>query len=59
MYFDSFSALLKMGTHGAYVWTAYGIALLAIIVFHVVVRLRHQQLKKRLTVLKTWQKDKS
>lgn len=25
MYFDSFSAFLQMGTHGPYVWSAYGI----------------------------------
>ncbi|HLD66130.1 MAG TPA: heme exporter protein CcmD [Pseudomonas sp.] len=27
MYFDSFAALLAMGKHGAYVWSAYGISL--------------------------------
>ena len=26
MYFDSFEAFLAMGKHGAYVWSAYGIA---------------------------------
>lgn len=28
MYFDSFSEFLRMGTHGPYVWSAYGISLL-------------------------------
>jgi heme exporter protein D len=26
MYFDSFAAFLQMGTHGPYVWSAYGLA---------------------------------
>lgn len=30
MYFDSFSAFLQMGTHGVYVWSAYGISALLI-----------------------------
>jgi heme exporter protein D len=30
MYFDSFSAFLQMGTHGPYVWSAYGISLLLV-----------------------------
>jgi heme exporter protein D len=24
MYFDSFAAFVQMGTHGPYVWSAYG-----------------------------------
>ena len=27
MYFESFEALLTMGGHGLYVWSAYGIAI--------------------------------
>ena len=27
MYFESFEALLAMGGHGPYVWSAYGIAI--------------------------------
>lgn len=30
MYFDSFAEFLRMGTHGPYVWSAYGISLLLI-----------------------------
>ena len=30
MYFESFSAFLQMGTHGVYVWSAYGISTLLI-----------------------------
>lgn len=30
MYFDSFSEFLQMGTHGVYVWSAYGISALLI-----------------------------
>lgn len=30
MYFDSFSAFLQMGTHGVYVWSAYGISILLV-----------------------------
>lgn len=31
MYFDSFSALLHMDGHGAFVWAAYGITLAVIV----------------------------
>jgi len=30
MYFDSFAEFLRMGMHGPYVWSAYGISLLLI-----------------------------
>lgn len=30
MYFDSFADFLRMGQHGVYVWSAYGIFLLAV-----------------------------
>ena len=32
MQFDSLAALVAMGGHGAYVWSAYGVALLALAV---------------------------
>lgn len=32
MSFESFAEFLRMGQHGAYVWSAYGIAMLALIV---------------------------
>ena len=31
MYFESFEALLAMGGHGRYVWSAYGIAIAVLI----------------------------
>jgi heme exporter protein D len=30
MYFDSFAEFLQMGTHGPYVWSAYGISVLLV-----------------------------
>ena len=32
MAFDSFSAFLAMGTHGLYVWLAYGLAMVLMII---------------------------
>ncbi len=32
MYFDSFAQFLEMGRHGFYVWTAYGVSLVLIVV---------------------------
>lgn len=31
MYFESFSAFVQMGTHGPYVWSAYGISVLLVV----------------------------
>ena len=31
MYFESFAAFLQMGTHGPYVWSAYGISALLVV----------------------------
>ncbi len=51
MAFDSFSALLAMGGHGAYVWSAWGLAALLLIgsAFHARAERHHlmQDLKRR------------
>ena len=39
MMFESFSALLHMGGHGQFVWSAYGIAML-VLVYNVVQPIR-------------------
>ena len=31
MYFDSFESLIEMGGHGKYVWSAYGLALIVLV----------------------------
>ncbi|MDF1629357.1 MAG: heme exporter protein CcmD [Alcanivoracaceae bacterium] len=31
MYFESFAAFLQMGTHGPFVWSAYGISALLVV----------------------------
>jgi len=31
MYFDSFAEFLQMGKHGFYVWTAYGVTALVLV----------------------------
>jgi len=36
MYFDSFSEIISMAGHGAYVWTTYGISVLVLGTFIVV-----------------------
>lgn len=35
MYFDSLSSALTMGGHGSYVWTAYGITILVLLLLMV------------------------
>lgn len=47
MYFESFADFVAMGRHGAYVWSAYGCALV-IVVAHVVAarRLRRRALRE-------------
>lgn len=50
MAFESFSAFLAMGKHGAYVWSAYGIALAVIalnIALPIVARRRYLQQEAR------------
>ena len=37
MSFASLSEFFRMGTHGVYVWTAYGLTLAALIAIHVYV----------------------
>ena len=39
MYFESFEALLTMGGHGLYVWSAYGIAIAVLLLNQLVVKL--------------------
>ena len=39
MYFESFEALLTMGGHGLYVWSAYGIAIVVLVWNQLVVML--------------------
>ena len=39
MYFESFEALLTMGGHGLYVWSAYGIAIAVLFWNQLVVKL--------------------
>lgn len=43
MYFDSFADLIAMGSHGPYVWSAYALTLLVIIVNFVAIVHRRKQ----------------
>lgn len=52
MYFASFSELFTMGRHGAFVWTVYAIVLVSLITIHVISRLRHRYLRRKLRTLK-------
>lgn len=48
MYFDSLSAALAMDGHGAYVWGAYGLSLLVLLVLIVLPRRRRLQFLREL-----------
>ena len=52
MAFSSFSEFLAMGNHGAFVWSAYAIVVIFLILAHMLVRLRHQKLRNTLENLK-------
>lgn len=45
MYFHSFADFIHMGGHAFYVWTAYGITLVMIVVHIVMIRRRHRQVR--------------
>lgn len=44
MYFESFEALLAMGGHGSYVWSAYGIAITVLLWNQLVVKVSKKAL---------------
>ena len=48
MIWESFSDFLHMGGYGKYVWNAYGVTALFIIVELVLVRKRRKEIEKRL-----------
>ena len=47
MYFESFEALLAMGGHGLYVWSAYGIAIAVLLWNQLVVKVSKKALLDR------------
>ena len=49
MYFESVGALLAMDGHGPYVWSAYGITMLVLLVLIVAPRVRQRRLMRELT----------
>ena len=52
MSFTSLSDFLRMGTHGVYVWTAYGLTLTALVAIHIYVCRRQRRLRHTLNTLK-------
>ena len=48
MYFESLQALLSMGGHGGYVWTAYAVTCLVIANIVVAPMRRHKRLLRQL-----------
>lgn len=52
MAFSSFAEFLAMGKHGAFVWSAYAIAVAAIVAMQILVRLRQRRLRQTLKNLK-------
>ncbi len=51
MYFESFEALLAMGGHGRYVWSAYGIAIAVLLWNQLVLKLSKKRYQKILRLL--------
>lgn len=52
MAFTNFKAFIDMGGHGAYIWAAYGIFLIAVITLHLSAKIRHKKLTAKLNALK-------
>ena len=52
MSFASLSEFFRMGTHGVYVWTAYGLTLTALVAIHIYVYRRQRRLRHTLDTLK-------
>lgn len=52
MAFTDFSEFFTMGRHGTFVWSAYAIVLLSLVTIHVLSRLRHRRLTRKLHALK-------
>ena len=52
MSFTSLSDFLRMGTHGVYVWTAYGLTLAALVAIHLYAARRQRRLRQTLATLK-------
>ncbi|MDO4775869.1 MAG: heme exporter protein CcmD [Cardiobacteriaceae bacterium] len=52
MAFSSFAEFLAMGKHGAFVWSAYAIVVIAIVAMQVLVRQRQRRLRQTLENLK-------
>ena len=52
MSFASLSDFFRMGTHGIYVWTAYGLTLAALVAIHFYAARRQRRLRHTLDTLK-------
>ena len=52
MTFASLSEFLRMGAHGTYVWTAYGLTLAALVTIHLFTARRRRRLQHTLDTLK-------
>ena len=52
MSFASLSEFFRMGTHGVYVWTAYGLTLTALVAIHIYVCRRQRSQRHTLNTLK-------
>lgn len=57
MAFESLSEFLKMGTHGVYVWSTYGISVIALVGLLFSTRRSNAQLRKQLK--KRYQREQS
>ena len=51
MSFTSLNDFLRMGTHGVYVWTAYGLTLAALVAIHLYAARRQRRLRHPLETL--------
>ena len=57
MAFESLSEFLQMGTHGVYVWSTYGISVIALVGLLGATRRSNAQLRKQLK--KRYQREQS
>ena len=48
MYFESFKAALVMDGHGVFVWTAYGIAVIAISLILILPKLKERKILRQI-----------
>lgn len=52
MQFDTFSDFLAMGKHGVFVWSAYALVLISMLILHIRTYRQHKRLSQQLQTYK-------